>query len=185
LTAVSAANTNGTYAFTYDDDGRITKVTEPYGLTLNFAYDLLNNQLTETDNFGTQTSKFDNDGFLTERIYQGQSQTLRSDFTYNREGWTTDQKDFSTTAGTTYVADIATGYDNIGNVTSILATNYSSATVDQFKYAYDSADRLTSETDTQNSATTTTSYTYDAAGQLLTATSATTLTYVCRTELWS
>src|SRR5206468_8860450 len=60
----------------------------------------------------------------------------------------------------------------------ILATNNTSGTIDYFRYTYDSADRLTSETDTQNGATTTTTYGYDSSGQLTSAiTGATTLSY--------
>src|SRR5437763_899305 len=90
-------------------------------------------------------------------------------FTNNKEGWTTEQKVYKDIGATTLVADTTTGYDSVGNITSILAVDHTTATIDQFQYTLDSADRLTSETATQNGATTTTTYTNDAAGQLTTA----------------
>ena len=77
------------------------------------------------------------------------------------------------------VADSATTYDKVGNITNILSTNSLGVTYDQFHYVLDSADRSTSETDTQGGASSTTTYSYDSNGQLTNAATAgvSTLTY--------
>jgi YD repeat-containing protein len=88
-------------------------------------------------------------------------------FTNNHEGWNTTLTRYTDLGGTTLVAATVYGYDNVGQVTSVLSTNPSGATINQFVYALDSADRLTSQTDTQNGgAATTTSYSYDSDGQV-------------------
>jgi RHS repeat-associated protein len=164
----TASNSNGTYAISYDLVGRLTKVTEPFGLSLGYSYDDAGNQTQVLDSqSGTTVSTYDSDYYLTRRTYQGQSQTFRRDFTNNKEGWNTTLTRYSDLNGTTLVATTAYGYDNVGQVTSVLSTDASSATINQFIYSIDSADRLTSETDTQNGgAATTTSYSYDSNGQV-------------------
>jgi RHS repeat-associated protein len=166
----TASNNNGTYAFAYDHDGRLTQVTEPFSLTLNYSYDNAGNQTQVTDSQnGTTVSTYDSDNFLTRRTYQGQSQTFRVDFANNKEGWNTTLARYSDLAGTTLVATTNSSYDSVGQVTSVLSTDKNGATINKFVYSPDSADRLTSETDTQNGATTTTAYSYDSNGQITAA----------------
>jgi RHS repeat-associated protein len=170
-----ASNNNGTYAFSYDLAHRLTQVTEPFGLSLGYSYDNAGNQTQVLDSKGgTTVSTYDSDNFLTRRTYQGQSLTFRFDFSNNQEGWNTTLTRYTDLNGTTLVAKSVYGYDSVGQVTSVLSTDPTGATINKFVYSLDSADRLTSETDTQNGATTTTSYTYDNDGQL---TGAGTLTY--------
>jgi RHS repeat-associated protein len=171
LTATSPLGTGtASYAFSYDPAGRLTNVTEPFTLTLSYSYDNAGNQTQVIDSLGgTTSSTYDSDNFLTQRTYQGQTQTFRFDFANNKEGWNTTLTRYNDLGGNTLVAKSVYGYDSVGQVTSVLSTDKNGATINQFVYSLDSGDRLTSETDTQNGATTTTSYSYDSAGQLLPA----------------
>jgi RHS repeat-associated protein len=168
LTASSPLGTGtASYAFSYDPAGRLTNVTEPFGLTLSYSYDNAGNQTQVIDSLGgTTSSTYDSDNYLTRRTYQGQTQTFRFDFTNNKEGWNTTLTRYNDLGGTSLVAKSVYGYDSVGQMTSVLSTDKNGATINQFVYSLDNADRLTSETDTQNGATTTTSYNYDSAGQL-------------------
>ena len=84
---LTASNTNGTYTFAYDNDGRVTNVQEPFGVTLSYAYDGDGNQTQVVDSFGgTQTSVYDVQDRLATREYTGESEELRVDFTYNAQG---------------------------------------------------------------------------------------------------
>ncbi len=68
---------------------------------------------------------------------------------------------------------IHTWYDPAGNVSEIKHTNASGTTLLDYQYQWDSADRLSSETDTYNGTPTTTTYGYDASNELTSANSAT------------
>src|SRR6202158_5325471 len=151
-----------------------TATTEIYTLSLHDALPIsVGNQTQVVDSLGgTTVSTYDTDNYLTRRTYQGQSLTLRMDFANNKEGWNTTLTRYSDLAGTTLVATTINGYDNIGQVTSVQSKDASNATINKFIYALDTADRLTSETDTQNGSTTTTTYGYDSAGQVTAAGSA-------------
>ncbi len=166
----TAYNANGTYVFSYDKDDRLTLVTEPYSQSLNYAYDLAGNQTQVIDSLGgTLASTYDSDNYLTRRTYTGLGPSERFDFTNNKEGWNTTLTSYSDLAGATLVATSKYGYDGAGNVTSVLSSDHTGATIDQFTYALDGNGNLTSETDTQAGTTTTTSYGYDSAGQITSA----------------
>src|SRR5258707_1092857 len=49
LTASSSA---GTYSFQYDGAGRVVHVDEPFGLSLDFTYDLAGNRVLVVDSLG-------------------------------------------------------------------------------------------------------------------------------------
>jgi RHS repeat-associated protein len=173
---LTASNTNGTYTFAYDHDGRLTNVQEPFGVSLSYAYDGDGNQTQVVDSFGgTQTSVYDLQDRLVTREYTGESQELRVDFTYGANGQVntetryTDLSGPAYMAGTDVVAVTDTDYDADGNVTSIQSVDSSSTVIDAFTYTYDPAGNLQNETDTQQGVTTTTSYSYDDANQLLSA----------------
>ncbi len=123
----------------YDDDDRLTQVTEPFGVTLNFAYDADGNQTQVIDSFGgTQTSYYDSDNYLTETTYSGQSLAARIDFTNNKDGEPTTIARYSDLAGTTLVATTDEGYDGDGNVTSIYTTDASSTVLQNYSYTFNS-----------------------------------------------
>ena len=167
---LTASNNNGTYSFSYDADGRVTQVSEPFGQTLSYAYDGDGNQTQVADSFGgTQTSIYDVQDRLTTREYTGESQTLRVDFTYTATNQIASQIDYSNLAGTAVVSTIDDAYDANGNVTSIESYDATPTLIEGFTYSYDAAGNLSSEVDTQGGTPTTTSYTYDDANQLTAA----------------
>jgi len=137
----TASNSNGTYTFAYDHDGRVTNVQEPFGVTLSYAYDGNGNQTQVVDSFGgTQTSTYDLEYRLTSRTYTGQSQNLREDFTYNAQGLVATDKRYSDLGGTTLVAETDYGYDASGRTTSI-----NTAGIQIYTYTYDPAGNLQSQ----------------------------------------
>ena len=74
--------------------------------------------------------------------------------------------------GTSVVAASAHGYDNSGDLTSIVNTNSSSTVLSAYTYTYDSASRVSSQQHWSQVGTVvysgTNTYTYDSASQLLT-----------------
>jgi RHS repeat-associated protein len=173
---LTASNSNGTYTFAYDHDGRLTNVQEPFSASLSYAYDGDGNQTQVVDSFGgTQTSVYDMQDRLVTREYTGESQEMRVDFTYGANGQVNTETRYDMLSGPAYMAgtDVVavtdTGYDADGNVTSIQSVDSSSAVIDAFTYTYDRAGNLQNETDTQQSVATTTTYSYDDANQLLSA----------------
>ena len=102
---LTASNGAGTYTFSYDDDGRLTNVQEPFGVSLQYAYDGIGNQTQVIDSFGgTQTSFYDLDNRLVTREYSGESQNLRIDFTYGADGQIATETRYSDLSGTSLVA---------------------------------------------------------------------------------
>ena len=164
---LTASNDNGTYSFDYDPDGRVTQVSEPFGQTLNYAYDGDGNQTQVVDSFGgTQTSIYDVQDRLVTREYTGEGENLRVDFTYTANNQIATETDYYNLAGTDLVGSTTYAYDADQNVTSIVSYNSSSSVIESFKYTYDRAGNLSTETDTQLSTATTTTYSYDDANQL-------------------
>ena len=49
---LTASNSQGTYTLSYDNDGRVTNVTEPFGVSLAFIYDADANRTQVSDSFG-------------------------------------------------------------------------------------------------------------------------------------
>jgi YD repeat-containing protein len=158
----TTGNKNGTYVLNYDASGLVTSVAEPFGAAATFAYDKDGNRTLMTDSFsGTQTAVYDKADRLTSLTYTGQSQTLKETLTYFAGG----QVHVKTMkSGTTTVATTTQTVATNGNLTSILYTG--SGTIGGFSYGYDSAGRLSSTTANGGA---TTSYAYDAVGQLTTA----------------
>src|SRR5581483_3318499 len=158
---VSAANPAGSYALTYDKLDRPVTVSAPYGLSLAFQYDANGNRISVTDNKGgVQTSTYDALDRLTAREQAGVAKATwgydaKGDLaTLTRSGWAGGAWQ---PAGTTTQT-----FDDLGRVTDVRHANAAGATLAEYAYGYDAADRLTSET--VNGVTRT--YGYDAAGQL-------------------
>ena len=159
-----AGNSAGTYTMEYDPLGQLTEVSEPFGASLNFGYDGNGNRTLVEDSFGgTELSTYDADNQLVEQQYIGQSQNLVTSFTYDYLGEETTE--VMMYGGTTAVSTNVTGYDTNGNVTSMHDVTSASTTVN-FDYSYDVANELTQEIDNGSS---TTLYSYDATGQLISA----------------
>jgi RHS repeat-associated protein len=179
----SASNSAGTYTLSYDTNGNLTHVDEPFGVSLNFGYDASGNRTSVTDSFGgTTTSAYDAAGRLVSRTFAAAGEpTLRVDRAYDSQGRLVQEtrSDNAQVAATT-----AYSYDAAGQLTGLVHSSGTGATIANYSYQYDSSmpsqgsfsgapaaalgsgstasRRLVSQTDhgvTHN-------YSYDAQGQL-------------------
>jgi YD repeat-containing protein len=104
-TVATAGNDNGTYTFTYDDQGRVIGVDEPFGVDLTFGYDQYGNRNLVKDNLGgEEDSLYNASGQLLSRTLTQSGSTLRIDFTYDEFGRVSTEKRYSDAAGATLVA---------------------------------------------------------------------------------
>lgn len=169
----SATDPGGSYAIDYDVLDRPIEVDEPFGVGLTFGYDAAGNRTTVTDSqSGVVTSVFDLADRLTSRRLDGPSADARVDSTYTPLGAVDTLTRYADLAGTTLVGTTEYDYDAGGRVTGVTTKDDVGATLLATGYGYDLADRLTSRTE----GGVTTTYTYDAAGQL-TGDGATTFAY--------
>ena len=146
--------------YTYDTNGNRATLTLGNGVTTTYSYNLAN-WVTNLSNknssgailssysyeyyaSGNQKSKIDNTGKVTSYVYDGLGR-LTSE---------------SESGGVT----LSYLYDEAGNRTKLTATGTESYVID---YSYNAVNQLTSETKTEGGATETTSYTYDANGNML------------------
>ena len=146
----------------------VTSVSEPFGVSISFGYNKAGQRTSVSDSFGgSETLGYDGAGNLTTLKYSDASDNLSINFTYNQADQQTGETMYSSG---TLIATVSETYDGAGNVLSIVETSSSSATYASFSYVYDKANELLSETDyLAGSATTTTSYSYDAQGELISA----------------
>jgi RHS repeat-associated protein len=172
---LSASDVNGTITYGYDNQNRETKQTDVYGIVLNYSYDNDNNVTARTDSLGgTLNMVYNNDDLETSEQFSGTGLTpLRADFGYTARNDLSTITRYSNVAGTTLVGTASYTYDYGERLTAI--DNYSSTGVTEsyYDYAYDSADRVTTETWSSITATTTLSgmhnTSYDADSQITSA----------------
>ena len=132
-TVASAGNDNGTYTFTYDDQGRVIGVTEPFGVSLSFGYDQYGNRNLVEDNLGgVETSVYNANAQLLSRVLTESGVTLRIDFTYDQFGRVLSESRYSNAVGTALVARTTYTYDSAGNATSMVSENIYDTTLDEF-----------------------------------------------------
>jgi YD repeat-containing protein len=142
---LTASNDNGAYTFSYDYDGQVTLVDEPFGVSLSMGYDGDGNRTLVLDNFGgVESSTYDGDHLLLSRSYTGYGPSLLATFVYDADGMVTHQADFS---GGTLAVTMDTSYDGDNNVTNIHDVTAAPAATLNFDYAYDQASQMTQETD--------------------------------------
>ena len=160
-----ASNSVGTYTMGYDALDRMTSEQEPYGLTLTFSYDAVGNQTLVQDSFGgVTTSIYDADNRLVSEEFGGSGQTpLLVDLGYTARGQIAWENRYSDLAGTQNIGTTSYGYDADMRMTSEEQLNASGTVLVSYVYSYDAAGRL-STAETYNGATT--SYSYDAMGEL-------------------
>ncbi|MFR9795520.1 RHS repeat domain-containing protein [Streptomyces sp. MS06] len=152
---LTRTDASGTSTYTYDGDGRPATVADAAtGTTLTYGY----NSLSQIDT-----------------VTYGNSGDVR---TYGYDGLHRLTSDALTTGSGQAVASVTYGWDQADELTSKTTTGVQGASTNT--YGYDQAGRLTSWTKDG----TTTAYTYDGAGNRLTAGS-TTYTYDARDELVS
>jgi RHS repeat-associated protein len=165
LTATSGV---GTYTMTYDNNGNLLTRTDPFGKTLTYGYDGNNNVTSVRDSDGgTLTNVFDSANRLISKQFSNGTTQARLDIAYTPDGQVATLSRYKDTAGTQLAGKSLFTYDPANNVTRIQHQDGSGNVLGDYQYAYDTANRLSSETDTQNGgAAVTTNYAYDKASQL-------------------
>ncbi len=140
---------------------------EPYGLALTFGYDAVGNQTLVQDSFGgVTTSSYDAANRLVSEQFGGSGQTqLREDIGYTQRSQIAWERRFSDLAGTQKIGTTSYGYDVDMRLSNEQQLSGSGTVLVSYVYSYDAAGRLSAET--YNGATT--SYSYDAMGELTAA----------------
>jgi RHS repeat-associated protein len=193
-------SSNNTNVYGYDVLGDLTTVADENGDTTQNSFDMYEEPISKTlpDGSLTESRQYDADGDLISKThFNGKTTTYTYDgvnrllartpdpslgetpvtFTYGPNGRFSSSTDASGTTTYTYGAlgrlmskatpegTLNYAYDGAGRVTSIASSNPNGASV---SYAYDDLNRLNTVVD--NRLGTTTTYTYDAASNVSTAT---------------
>ena len=177
LTAV--ADDDSAYAFTYDNLGRVTEVDNgttpdmPH-VVLTMAWDAGNRRTSlaaevDTDDDFLNAYTYDNLGRMTRVTQDGQSggnsvEEKRVDLEYNALGQYASITRYADVAGTLLVATTTYTFDDAYRLTS-LEHAQNSTTLAEYTWTYDTAGRLTAESNPDG----TVDYTYDDLGQLTAA----------------
>ena len=133
--------------YTYDVEGNLTSITYPDKTKSNYVYDARGRVTKETDPDGSvHTYVYDKMGFLTEETHAG----IRADYTYYPNG-KLKKESFADGTSNTYT------YDANWNVISVMDQDKNTTT-----YTYDAMSNVTSVTDAIGNQVT---YTYDANGR--------------------
>lgn len=159
-----SATLEATTTYTYDEAGRKISEITPNNEILAFTYDAAGNLLTLTDGRAkTTTWTYDAEERLWKKRYHGQNFDQLV-YAYNANGWLNSRRFYS--SATTFRKTIY-DYDPNGNLTRV---DYPAPTAD-LTYTYDDANRLIAMKDGYSAlfgATAQTTFTYNAAGDLLT-----------------
>jgi RHS repeat-associated protein len=176
----SASAPGGTDAFSYNDAGELTATSGPSG-TASFGYNGDGLMTSRTDAAGTTSYTYDKAGRLATTAdpltgatltYGYNADSLPASVSYAKSGTAGPTEslgynglqqltsDTLTSSGGATIASASYGYNADGDMTSQATTGYAGAA--STSYGYDEADWLTSAT----TGGTTTSYGYDATGDL-------------------
>jgi RHS repeat-associated protein len=158
------ATPQGTLTYTYDAGGNLASIrsSNSGGVSVNYAYDVLNRVAMVTDNrltSGTTTYSYDNAGNLQGYVYPN---GVQSAFTYSALDRLTN---LTLSHGST-LASYAYTLGPAGNRTSVAELGGR-----QVSYTYDALYRLTGETIAGGTVNGAIGYTYDPVGNRLTRTS--------------
>src|SRR5262249_1909731 len=120
---------------------------------------------------GVLTSVYDAAGRLTSKQFGGSGQTaVRIDFGYTNRDELSSKTWFTDLAGTTLLATSAYAYDDAAPLTAVTNKNSAAATLSNYNYTYDNADRVSVHTWWSQIGTVvysgTKTYTYDTISQL-------------------
>ena len=131
--------------FSYDQNNHLTLVKDDYGAQIQYQYDCLGNVTLEE-----------------QTIEEGIQHRIR--YTYNKNGWRTQKTERIQGNGKINQAVTSYGYDANGNLTSIKTPKGA-----EIRIQYNANDNVIAERilDKKNGIDMTTSYTYDAAGNIL------------------
>ncbi|MCZ7636841.1 MAG: cysteine peptidase family C39 domain-containing protein [Verrucomicrobia bacterium] len=142
--------------YAYDAAGRKTNEVQVGVFTNRFTYTAAGDLAALADGRNqTTTWKYDAEGRVTEKWYQGQS-TADLLYTYNANGWLTNRFTRTGTGASTNGYVTTYTYDAVGNLTGV---DYPAGTTD-LAMAYDALNRLTNRVDAAG----TTRYSYAMLG---------------------
>jgi RHS repeat-associated protein len=169
----SVNDPTGTYAFAYDNDGRLIGTTTSYSFlsarnfTTSFGYDAASNRTSFTDPESGSTS------YVYDTLNRLSTLTPPSAFTTGSFGFSYDA--LSRRTQMTRPNSVTTNYtyDNLSRLLTVLH-QLSGGTIDGASYTVDNAGSRTTKTDQR--AAVTSNYGYDAIYQLLNATQSGTTT---------
>ena len=122
------------WSASYDLASRPTAIQDSGGTSVNFTYNALGQELTETSTFGTFTKGYDVAGRLTQLTYPD---GFFVNYDYDTAGYVTKIRENGATTGLGVLATYS--YDNLGRRTAVTRGN---GTVTS--YAFDAISRLTS-----------------------------------------
>ena len=161
------------YQFRYDALGRQTQADNSgtpgvSHVVLDSTYDAAGNRTAVQDDTGVRVaSKYDAMDRLTSRSWSGGGvDPVRVEFSYDLRGGRTETRRYGSLAATDPLSRTTYTYDLAGQLKDIAHTGTGGATVAQYHATYDKAGQVSTET--TNGQTTT--FTYDAAGELTGAT---------------
>lgn len=132
----------GTYSttFSYDLNGNQSSVTDPFGLSVSYAYDSVNRATSVTTDSKNFIYEYYKDGMIKAVNYpQVGGATLRTEYTY----------------------------DNINRLLQLKNVK-NSVTISQYDYVYDNNGNITSVTEAKGGEAVTTEYEYDTLNRLIT-----------------
>ncbi|QGJ71800.1 Hypothetical protein PBC10988_35090 [Planctomycetales bacterium 10988] len=170
---LSASDAFSHYTFTYDDLDRLTTTdnTGTPGLpqvVLSYTYDAVGNTLAVNDNLGVQQSSTYNPRHeLLRREWSGlpDGAEARLDFDYDSRGLLESISRFGNLQGQSLAAFTQFDHDELGRLTDLTHTDPLGAILADYDYQYNAAHELIQESHHGE----TIDYTYDPAGQLLSA----------------
>jgi RHS repeat-associated protein len=161
---LSAADAQGAYTFTYNAAGQVHMQKDMWGDTLTFTYDAVGNRTNVQDNFsGLETSTYDAANNLTARKFSGVGgSSLRLEFSYTATNELLNIKRYNASSGGSLIGQTTYTYDNDLRLNGIKNADGSGTSLSLYTYTYDTASRLS----TEQLGGSTTTYSYDASGQL-------------------
>jgi RHS repeat-associated protein len=169
--ALTAANYQGTYTQTFDNQDRLSTQAGLYGVSFTFTYDSLGRRAQVQDSFGgVLSSTYDAANELTKRQFGGVGQaTLTYDLAWNASNQVLSTKRYSDLAESNLVGTTTFGYDAANQLISIQHKNGSGTNIAAYTYTLDSGGRMTQESRNGTNVT----YSYDTTSQLTQAGAAT------------
>ncbi len=167
---------NRTTRYEYDKLGRRTKRILPMGQVETYSYNNRGNLEARTDFNGKTTSyNYDIMNRLLAKVPDASLSEPTVSYTYNNQGQRQTMTDASGTTSYTYdvrnrmaskqtpFGTLSYTYNDTGNIESLRSSNSNGVTVD---YSYDQLNRLETVKDNNLTGNQTTSYNYDAVGNL-------------------
>jgi RHS repeat-associated protein len=166
----SATAPGGTDSFTYNDAGQVTAASGPSG-TSSFGYNADGLLTSEADSAGTTSYTYDNADRLATVADPLTGATLT--YGYNADSLPTS---IAYAEGSTAGPKQSLGYNGLQELTSDALTSASGATIASASYNYNADEDLTSQTTTGYAGAASTTYGYNEADELTSATTGSTTT---------